>query len=152
MKQTNTRNLRFLGFLLAFATATSSFNSCKKDSAALPNKTTVSDSGLAASPPKNPATVTTPSSNGTPFSFMLGVNTYAWNYFNSSPGTIDPAQMSLIRSFSQVRHYLDWSSLEYTQGSYSYNPVYSGSWNLDAIYTSCNTDGVTALVDIKTCP
>jgi hypothetical protein len=83
---------------------------------------------------------------------MFGINAFAWDFFGSDPSTIDPTKMGLLKTFSGIRHYLDWSSLESVQGQYSFNPVINGSWNLDAIYSTCKADNITALVDIKTCP
>ena len=93
----------------------------------------------------------------TPLSNMFGVNTYPWNFLQnpadpSNVSAVYPANMTLIKSFSQVRHYLDWNYLEDAENSYTYNPVNSGSWNLDAIYSACVSDDLLSLVDIKNCP
>jgi hypothetical protein len=94
---------------------------------------------------------------GVPFKNMLGVDSYPWDFLQnpsdpSDVGSIYLPKMTLIKSFSQVRHYLDWNYLEDVQGSYTYNPVNSGSWNLDAIYAGCIANNITSLVDIKCCP
>jgi len=83
---------------------------------------------------------------------MFGVNAFAWDFFGSDPTTISQTKFGLIKTFSGVRHYLDWSTLESSQGQYSFNPAINGSWNLDAIYRACANSGITPLVDIKTCP
>jgi hypothetical protein len=105
-----------------------------------------------------PDTTKTPvaTTDGTPFNNMLGVNTYPWDFLQnpsdpSNVSSIYQPKMNLIKSFSQVRHYLDWNYLEDAQNSYTYNPVNSGSWNLDAI-AGCVADNITSLVDIKCCP
>jgi len=145
MTQKTTRNLRFSSFLLLFATALTLFGSCKKDSQAPASalKLDTSSTSLAAA-----AAVGTT----TPLKNMFGVNTFAWDFFGSNPATIDPTKMGLMQTFSQVRQYLDWSSLESTQGQYSFNPIINGGWNLDAIYAACKAAEITPLVDIKACP
>jgi len=145
MTQKTTRNSRFSGFLLLFATAVTLFNSCKKDSTA-PASALKLDTGSTSLSAAASVATTTPLKN------MFGVNTFAWDFFGSDPTTIDPVKMGLMKTFSQVRQYLDWSSLESTQRQYSFNPVINGGWNLDAIYATCKANGITPLVDIKTCP
>lgn len=145
MIQTRTRNSRFSKFLLPFAIAATLFNSCKKDSPAPASELKLDTASTSLSA----ASITTKSP---PLRNMFGVNVFAWDFFASDPTTVDPTKMSLIKTFNQVRHYLDWSSLESTQGQYSFNPIISGSWNLDAIYARCQNQDVTPLVDIKTCP
>ncbi len=145
MTQKTTRNSRFSRRLCLVATAAALFAGCKKDSqtpASALKLDTASTSLSAAA-----AVGTT-----TPLRNMFGVNAFAWDFFGSNPSTIDPTKWGLMKTFSGVRHYLDWSSLEPTQGQYSFNPVISGSWNLDAIYSTCKADEITPLVDIKTCP
>src|ERR1700753_1363122 len=151
MMQTRTRNLRFSKFLLLFATAATFLNSCKKDSPALPGKSTTVTDSTTTGPGKTTSSVPT-STITTPLRNMFGINAFAWDFFGSDPSNIDATKMGLMKTFSGVRHYLDWSSLESAQGQYSFNPVINGSWNLDAIYSTCKADNITALVDIKTCP
>lgn len=157
MIQTMTRNLRFSKFVLLFTITVTLFSSCKKDAPELSDKSssttsdttgtkTGTDTGGKTTTSVPTSTITTPLKN------MFGVNAFAWDFFASSPSTIDPTKMGLLKTFSGIRHYLDWSSLEPVQGGYSYNPVINGSWNLDAIYSTCKADNITALVDIKTCP
>jgi len=84
---------------------------------------------------------------------MFGVNAFAWDFATSSnPSAVDPTKMGLMKTFSGVRQYLDWSYLEPVQGQYSFNPTINGSWNLDAIYSAMKSNNMTALVDIKACP
>lgn len=145
MTQKTTRSSYLGRCMFGLATVATLFSSCKKDAATVnpitPNITDTTAFSAAAT-----QATTTPLKN------MFGVNTFAWDFFSSNPGTIDPAKFGLIKTFNQVRHYLDWSSIEPSPGSYSYNPVISGSWNLDAIYQSCADQNVIPLVDIKTCP
>jgi len=145
MTQKTTRNPRFSRTLLVLATAAALFDSCKKDSPTLSNALKLDTSSTSFS-----AAAAAPTS--TPLQNMFGVNAFAWDFFGSNPSSVDPTKMSLMKTFSGVRHYLDWSSLEPVQGQYSFNPVINGSWNLDAIYSACKADNITALVDIKTCP
>ncbi|MEJ7779633.1 MAG: hypothetical protein WKF68_08580, partial [Daejeonella sp.] len=65
---------------------------------------------------------------------MFGVNTYEWNFLQdpSAPAVgsnIFEPKMSLIKSFSGIRHYLDWEKLEDSPGSYTFNPTRRGGWN-----------------------
>ncbi len=151
MMQTRTRNSRFSKFVLLFAIAVTLFNSCKKDSPALPGKSPSVTDSTSTGTGKTTSSVPT-STTSTPLKNMFGVNAFAWDFFASDPSTIDPTKMGLMKTFSSVRHYLDWSSLESAQGQYSFNTVINGSWNLDAIYSTCKADNITALVDIKACP
>ena len=146
MTQKTTRNTRFSRPLWVLATAAALFASCKKDSqtpAGALKLDTASNSSFSAA---SGVSTTTPLKN------MFGINAFAWDFFGSDPGNIDATKMGLMKTFSGVRHYLDWSSLEPTQGQYSFNPVINGSWNLDAIYSTCKANNITPLVDIKTCP
>lgn len=84
---------------------------------------------------------------------MLGVNAYEWNFEDgNSPWMINEAKMNVVKSFSGVRHYMDWNKLESTEGSYSYNPTMSGGWNFDAIYERCKAEGIEVLACLKTIP
>ena len=88
---------------------------------------------------------------------MFGINTYEWNFLQNpaSPAdgsTIFEPKMSLIKSFSGVRHYLDWEKLEDSPGSYTFNPTRRGGWNFDAIYERCKRDGILVLSCLKEAP
>jgi len=95
--------------------------------------------------------------NAVPLKNMFGVNAFEWDFLqdpsntNARNGIYEP-NMTLIKSFSAVRHYLDWGKLENTEGNYTFNPTNDGSWNYDLIYTRCKAEGITVLADIKTCP
>lgn len=130
--------------LLAIVTVSFLIAGCKKDAVKAASKS-VTDSAKTITD-ANP-----------PLANMFGVNTYPWDFLQnpsnpSAVGAIYQPKMNFIESFSQVRHYLDWNLLEDAEGSYTYNPCNSGSWNLDAIYTACQADKITSLVDIKSCP
>ncbi|GAB3886468.1 hypothetical protein GCM10028825_15770 [Spirosoma agri] len=84
---------------------------------------------------------------------MFGVNAYEWNFEDgNSPWMINETKMNIVKSFSGVRHYMDWNKLESTEGNYSYNPTMSGGWNYDAIYERCKAEGIEVLACLKTIP
>jgi len=91
------------------------------------------------------------------FKNMLGINAFEWNFLQD-PGNpnnglnIYEPKMDLIKSFSGVRHYLDWQKIENQQGKYTFNPTHDGGWNLDTMYQRCKNDGIDMLVCLKTCP
>lgn len=95
--------------------------------------------------------------NNTPLKNMFGVNAYEWNFLENpaEPNNrtkIYEANMAVIKSFSAVRHYMNWNKLENTEGNYTYNPTNDGSWDYDLIYTRCKQDSITLLADMKNCP
>ncbi|QHV95041.1 carbohydrate-binding protein [Spirosoma endbachense] len=84
---------------------------------------------------------------------MFGVNAYEWNFEDgNTPWQINETKMNVVKSFSGVRHYMDWNKLEGNEGSYSYNPTISGGWNYDAIYERCKAEGIEVLACLKTIP
>jgi len=87
-----------------------------------------------------------------PLKNMLGVNGYEWNFLKSDGYHINLKSFQLAQSFTGFRHYLDWQKLEDTEGSYTYNPCYSGSWNLDTLYATAKQDSMEVLACIKTIP
>lgn len=88
-----------------------------------------------------------------PLSQMFGVNGFEWDFEDpTNPSVIDETRMKPIHAFTGIRHYLDWNKIEPTQGNYTYNPTYNGSWNYDAIYDRCKKDGIEVLACIKTLP
>jgi hypothetical protein len=106
-------------------------------------------------------TVTTNKTNtlqtNVPLKNMFGINAYEWNFLQdpANPNlksTIYEKNMLLIKSFSGIRHYLNWGRMEGTKGSYTYSPAHEGGWDYDLIYTRCKRDGIFVLADIKTCP
>src|SRR6202012_3573239 len=103
MKFKTTRNSRFSKMLCVIAIAGTLFNSCKKDDTVVqPSPAgTVPDSTLTAS------LAAANASTSVPLWHMFGVNAFAWDFFGSNPGVIDPTKYGLIKSFGQVRHYLD---------------------------------------------
>lgn len=85
---------------------------------------------------------------------FFGVNAFEWNFENGAvdPTLIDPTAVKALKSFTQIRHYMDWEKLESDQGSFTFNPTRSGGWNYDAIYQFCKTNGMEVLADLKQMP
>jgi len=98
-------------------------------------------------------------SNGTPTPLknMFGINSYEWNFLEN-PGSpndrkhIYEDNYALIKTFSAVRHYLNWNRIESIKGDYTFNPAFSGGWDYDIIYERCKQDGILVLADLKNCP
>ncbi|WP_345031173.1 carbohydrate-binding protein [Ravibacter arvi] len=84
---------------------------------------------------------------------MLGVNAYEWNFQDgNTPWQINEDKMNMAKSFSGIRHYIDWEKLESSEGVYSFNPTLSGGWHYDQIYERCRLEGIEVLACIKTLP
>ncbi len=84
---------------------------------------------------------------------FFGINTFEWDFEDpANTNIIDNTKIKAIKSFTQIRHYLDWDKLESQKGNYTYNPTQSGGWNYDAMYAWCKTQGIDVLADIKTQP
>jgi hypothetical protein len=91
-----------------------------------------------------------------PLKNMFGVNSYEWN-FEENPAAMNERQiyepnMALIKSFSAIRHYMNWKKLESTEGNYTYNPTNDGNWNYDLMYTRCKQDSILVLACLKNLP
>jgi endoglucanase len=101
-----------------------------------------------------PAVSTTPTKKDIPFSHYFGINAFEWDFENAltDPTKVDEARMKPMKTFTQVRHYMDWEKLESQPGSYTYSPVRSGGWSYDAIYQRCKAEGIEVLADLKTLP
>ncbi|WDF53492.1 T9SS type A sorting domain-containing protein [Mucilaginibacter sp. KACC 22063] len=88
-----------------------------------------------------------------PLKNYFGVNAFEWDFEDpNNPMVIDENRMKAVKSFTQVRHYMDWQKLESSEGSYTFSPVHSGGWSYDAIYQRCKQDGIEILADLKTLP
>ncbi len=88
---------------------------------------------------------------------FFGINGYEWNILQNpqDPNRGDlvyKPKMELIKGFSGLRHYLDWSKIEPTEGEYTFNPAKNGSWNYDAMYAACKENNVEVLTCLKQCP
>ncbi len=98
-----------------------------------------------------PAIPGTPST--TPFSEFLGINAFEWDFVDpASPETIDESKFEIIKSFSGIRHYLDWEKVESEEGKYTFSPAHSGGWDYDLIYQRMKDGAMDVIIDIKTCP
>lgn len=92
-----------------------------------------------------------------PLKNMFGINAYEWNFLEN-PGSpndrkhIYEDKYALIKTFSAVRHYLNWNRIESVRGQYTFNPAFSGNWDYDIIYQRCKQDSILMLVDLKNCP
>ncbi|MCO5950238.1 hypothetical protein [Mucilaginibacter flavidus] len=97
------------------------------------------------------------SNNNVPLKNIFGINGYEWNFLEN-PGSpndrrhIYEDNMSLIKTFSGMRHYLNWNRVEITKGNYTFNPTNNGGWNEDLIYQRCKQDGILVLADLKNIP
>jgi len=88
-----------------------------------------------------------------PFKNYLGINAFEWDFVEDKQSNIiSESKMSVIRSFGAIRHYLDWERLEQDEGKYTFNPTHSGDAYLDVLYEKMKTEGMDALVCIKTIP
>jgi hypothetical protein len=95
--------------------------------------------------------------NPTPLKNMFGINAYEWNFLENPASPNDRKHiyednMALIKTFSAVRHYLNWDRIESIKGDYTFNPVFNGNYNFDIIYQRCKQEGILVLADIKNCP
>jgi hypothetical protein len=135
-------------FLVLFTTISLFFNNCKSDKVKPADgiENLNNDTIMAVSVAQN-----------TPLKNMFGINGYEWNFLQdpANPNLkshIYEANMAIIKSFSSVRHYMNWNKLENTKGNYTYNPTNNGSWDYDLIYTRCKQEGILVLADLKNCP
>jgi hypothetical protein len=92
-----------------------------------------------------------------PLKNMFGINSYEWNFLENPASPNDRKHIyednyALIKTFSAVRHYLNWNRIESTQGEYTFNPAFSGNWDYDIIYQRCKQDGILVLADLKNLP
>jgi hypothetical protein len=92
-----------------------------------------------------------------PLKNMFGINAYEWNFLENPASPNDRKHIyednyALIKTFSAVRHYLNWDRIESVKGQYTFNPAFSGNWDYDVIYARCKHDGILMLADLKNCP
>lgn len=84
---------------------------------------------------------------------MFGVNAYEWNFQDGeTPWLINETKMEMAKSFTGIRHYMDWEKLEIEEGLYSFSPTLSGGWHYDDIYERCQEAGIEVLACLKTLP
>ncbi|HKG07740.1 MAG TPA: hypothetical protein VKB19_14820 [Pedobacter sp.] len=83
----------------------------------------------------------------------FGVNAFEWDFENEKdPSKIDNERLEGMKSFTAIRHYMDWEKLEQEEARYSFNPTLSGGWNYDAMYEACKANGIDVLACLKTIP
>jgi hypothetical protein len=129
------------------------FNDCVIDH----NKQSVSSISAVSVPAADNAIPQHITGSPTPLKNMFGINAYEWNFLENHYEPNDRAHiyednMKVIRSFSAVRHYMNWNKLENTKGDYTFNPTNNGSWNYDVIYQRCKQDDILVVADLKNCP
>ena len=84
---------------------------------------------------------------------LLGVNGYEWNFQDGAHAeSLVESKVTAAKSFTGLRHYMDWEKLEVAEGVFSYNPTLSGSWNYDLIYERCKQENIEVLACLKTLP
>jgi endoglucanase len=84
---------------------------------------------------------------------MLGVNGFEWNFQDGVHAeSLVESKVTAAKSFTGLRHYMDWEKLESSEGVFSYNPTLSGSWNYDLIYERCKQENIEVLACLKTLP
>ncbi len=84
---------------------------------------------------------------------LFGTNGFEWNVLQTDGYDINPKSMGLAKkAFTGFRHYLNWGRVETSEGGYTYNPSFSGSWNLDTIYSSFKQANIEVLVCIQSQP
>jgi hypothetical protein len=84
---------------------------------------------------------------------MLGVNGYEWNFQDGAhTESLVESKVQVAKSFTGLRHYMDWQKLESSEGVFSYNPTLAGSWNYDLIYERCKQENIEVLACLKTLP
>ncbi|PTQ96780.1 hypothetical protein C8P68_104269 [Mucilaginibacter yixingensis] len=123
----------------------------------LPSKPVSTDSAITAESSLTTSGAKTTTASTVPLKNMFGINSYEWDFLQNPADpnnrtTIYETNMALIKSFSAVRHYMNWNKLENTEGNYTYDPTNDGSWDYDLIYTRCKQEGITVLADLKNCP
>lgn len=83
----------------------------------------------------------------------FGVNAFEWDFEDAKNSlVINEQQLAAMKSFTAIRHYMDWEKLESVEGSYTFNPTGSGGWNYDALYERCKKEGIAVLACLKTIP
>lgn len=84
---------------------------------------------------------------------QMGVNAFEWDFSQlTNHAKLDEDRVKAAKTFTAVRHYMDWEKLEYMEGAYTYNTTISGGWNYDAIYERCKQEGIEVLACLKTIP
>lgn len=88
-----------------------------------------------------------------PLSGFFGINAFEWDFeAPTNPMQLDAARLEPIKSFTAVRHYMDWEKLEAAEHAYAFAPTYNGGWNYDAMYEWCKAQQIDVLACLKTIP
>jgi endoglucanase len=88
-----------------------------------------------------------------PLSNFFGINAFEWDFEGPpDPTILDQKRLSAIKSFTGVRHYMDWVKLESKEGDYTFNTTENGTWNYDTIYQWCKANSIEVLACLKTIP
>ncbi|RRB01246.1 carbohydrate-binding protein [Larkinella rosea] len=101
-------------------------------------------------PPTNP--VTPAPLKSIKLKDVMHVNAFEWDVEDAQTSLVDESKMTALKTFSGIRHYMDWEKLESTEGGYTFNPTHSGSWNYDLLYERLKAEGVEVLACLKTIP
>jgi len=83
---------------------------------------------------------------------MFAVNAFEWDFEDPLTIQINPNKLKAIKSFTGIRHYLDWKQLEWEEGRYTYNPTRNGGWDYDLMYEACKANNIDVLACIKEIP
>ena len=86
------------------------------------------------------------------FKNYLQINAFEWDFVSDKAENIDERQFDAIKTFSGIRHYLNWDKIEPVEGKYSFSPNHAGGWDYDLIYSRLKEAGMDVLVDVKSCP
>lgn len=88
---------------------------------------------------------------------LFGINAFEWDFLERPNGfndgnTIYEPKMNLLKSFSAVRHYMDWDKIEETENVYSFDPTTNGGWNYDRVYQRSKMEGIFILACLQNVP
>lgn len=88
---------------------------------------------------------------------LFGVNAFEWDFLQDPNNPNDHSKiyepkLELMKTFSGVRHYVDWEKIEDKKGIYSFNPTTRGGWYYDAMYARAKMEGIEMLFCIKNSP
>ncbi|GAB2588016.1 T9SS type A sorting domain-containing protein [Spirosoma areae] len=91
-----------------------------------------------------------------PLRHTVGINGFEWDAEDPDAPSplrqVEDSRINALKSFSSMRHYMDWDKLEAEQGSYTYSPTFSGSWTYDGMYERLKAEGVEVLACLQTLP
>lgn len=87
------------------------------------------------------------------FKDYLGINAFEWNFASEKVHEkVDEGRFNVIKSFSGIRHYLDWERIESIENKFTYSVTHSGGWDYDEIYRRMKLANKFVLIDLKGCP